>query len=228
MTLGTFARGYPANHEKSERRPELGAPPLYLCRGWRHTVVRLFVMPRAELLRHTVIVLSVRLSQAFLVARWKLSAETSNTSWYRCLLGSDRKKFGSKASFVSYGVIYLSWLPWLAIWTLLKTKPPILDFLEARRFDLYYRIAWRVQRNRAKKLWHGQSPSHSRTGTAVTPSWLASAWLLCLHINYLAVALAKFTVCSVFRATYVCQVANISPRHQHLWCYFYAEGGGIR
>ena len=29
---------------------------------------------------------SVCLLQAFLVARWKLSAETSNTSWYRCLL----------------------------------------------------------------------------------------------------------------------------------------------
>ena len=185
-------------------------------------------MPRAELRRHTVIVLSVSQSvsqsvcllQVFLVAHWKLSAETSKTSRYRYLLGSDLKKFGSKASFVSYGVIYLPWLPWLAIWTLLKTKPPTLDFLEACRFHLYYRIAWRVQRNRAKKLWQSLQLSHSRTGIAVTPSWLKSAWLLCLH-NCLAVALAKFTVCSVVCQSNLCvQVANISPRHQHLWCYF--------
>ena len=147
---------------------------ILLCRGAepRHTVVRLFViMPRAELRRHTVIVLSVSQSvsqsvcllQVFLVAHWKLSAETSKTSRYRYLLGSDLKKFGSKASFVSYGVIYLPWLPWLAIWTLLKTKPPTLDFLEACRFHLYYRIAWRVQRNRAKKLWQSLQLSHSRT-----------------------------------------------------------------
>ena len=42
----------------------------------------LVVMPRAELLRHTVVVLSVILSvrYAYLVTRWKLSAETCNTS----------------------------------------------------------------------------------------------------------------------------------------------------
>ena len=143
------------------------------------------IMPRAELRRHTVIVLSVSQSVSQSVclsftsisrAHWKLSAETSKTSRYRYLLGSDLKKFGSKASFVSYGVIYLPWLPWLAIWTLLKTKPPTLDFLEACRFHLYYRIAWRVQRNRAKKLWQSLQlhVSHSRTftGIAVTPSWL--------------------------------------------------------
>ena len=200
-----------------------------LCRGRRHTVVRLSVCHYAEggateaYCSRAVCLsfcLSVCLLQAFLVAHWKLRAETSKTSRYRYLLGSDLKKFGSKASFVSYGVIYLPWLPWLAIWTLLKTKPPTLDFLEACRFHLYYRIAWQVQRNRAKKLWQSLQLSHSRTGIAVTPSWLTSAWLLCLH-NCLAVALAKFTVCSVVCQSNLCvQVANISPRHQHLWCYF--------
>ena len=29
----------------------------------------------------------------------------------------------------------------------------------------------------------------------------------------------KYTVCS-WLSTYVCQLADISPRHQHLWCYF--------
>ena len=28
----------------------------------------------------------------------------------------------------------------------------------------------------------------------------------------------KFTVCC--QSIYVCQLANISPRHQYLWCYF--------
>ena len=143
-----------------------------LCRGAepRHTVVRLFVSHYAEggateaYCNRAVcqsVCQSVCLLQVFLVAHWKLSAETSKTSRYRYLLGSDLKKFGSKASFVSYGVIYLPWLPWLAIWTLLKTKPPTLDFLEACRFHLYYRIAWRVQRNRAKKLWQSLQLSHS-------------------------------------------------------------------
>ena len=53
---------------------------------------------------------AVCLLQAFLVARWKPSAKTSNTSWTRYLLRSELKKFGSKASLVSYGVICLPWL----------------------------------------------------------------------------------------------------------------------
>ena len=39
MTLGTLARGYPTNHENSERRPELGAPPL---RVQAHAHARIF------------------------------------------------------------------------------------------------------------------------------------------------------------------------------------------
>ena len=35
-------------------------------------------------------------------------------------------------------------------------------------------------------------------------------------------AAAKFTVCC--QSIYVCQLANISPRHQHLWCYFFVSG----
>ena len=103
------------------------------------------IMPRAELPRHTVIVLSVSLSlcllQAFIIAHWKLNAETSYTSRTRYLLGSELKKFGSKASFASYGVICLPWLPLLTIWTYLKTKLPTIDCLAAHRFDLCYRIA---------------------------------------------------------------------------------------
>ena len=38
----------------------------------------------------------------------------------------------------------------LEIWTSLKTKLPMLDCLAACTFDLYYRIVWRVQLNRAK------------------------------------------------------------------------------
>ena len=33
----------------------------------------------------------------------------------------------------------------------------------------------------------------------------------------LYLSMAKFTVCC--QSIYVCQLANISPRHQHLWCY---------
>ena len=50
---------------------------------------------------------SVRLLQVFLVAHWKLRAETNNTSRYRYLLGFVFKNFRFKASFVSYGVICL-------------------------------------------------------------------------------------------------------------------------
>ena len=56
--------------------------------------------------------LSVCLLQAFLVAHWKLRAETRNTSRYRYLLGFVFKKFGLKTSFASYGVICLPCLSW--------------------------------------------------------------------------------------------------------------------
>ena len=48
---------------------------------------------------------------------------------------------------------------------------------------------------------------------------LTSAWL---H-NCLAAALSTGSVSLQLShvLTYVCQLADISPRHQHLWCYFY-------
>ena len=85
-------------------------------------------MPRAELRRHTVVVLSVchyaegcylgillsvrpsDLSVTESISRRsliKLSVETSNTSRYRYLLGFVFQNFRVKASFVSYGVICL-------------------------------------------------------------------------------------------------------------------------
>ena len=56
---------------------------------------------------------------------------------------------------------------------------PTFDCLEACRFDLYYRIAWWVQRNRAKELWQSlqlttlqlsDSRSNSLCGSTITPS----------------------------------------------------------
>ena len=88
-------------------------------------------MPRAELLRHTVIVLSVilsvRLLQAFLVARRKLSAETSNTSRYQYLLGFVLKNIGFEASFTSHGVIW--------IYTRFVALAGDLDFSEDKSAD---------------------------------------------------------------------------------------------
>ena len=63
--------------------------------------------------------------------------------------------------------------------------------------------------------------SHSRAGFAVTPSWLTSAWLLCLHncsLHGCCTGWLSSLLCC--QSIYVCQLANISPRHQHLWCYF--------
>ena len=68
------------------------------CTGWssslfppRHQHLWCYFLCRGTERRHTVIVLSVSQSvcllRAFLVARWKLSAETSNTSRYQYLLG---------------------------------------------------------------------------------------------------------------------------------------------
>ena len=72
-------------------------------------------MPRAELRRYTVIVVSVSQSVSqsvfykyFSSAHWKLSAEIATQADI-----DSTKKIGFKASFASYGVICLPWLPWL-------------------------------------------------------------------------------------------------------------------
>ena len=50
-----------------------------------------------------------------------------------------------KALFVSYGVICLLCLPLLAIWTSPKPNVSMVNWLVYCRFDLDYRIAWRVR-----------------------------------------------------------------------------------
>ena len=55
-----------------------------------------------------------------------------------------------KALFVSYGVICLQCLPLLAIWTSLKSNVSMVNWLADCRFDLDYRIVWRVGQNTAK------------------------------------------------------------------------------
>ena len=52
--------------------------------------------------------------------------------------------FFNIAVFVSYGVICLLCLPLLAIWTFLKSNVSMINWLTDCRFDLDYRIAWRV------------------------------------------------------------------------------------
>ena len=64
--------------------------------------------------------------------------------------------------------------------------------------------------------------------SSVSHAQLSPAWLLCLHNCILLHSLGGWlsnSLC-VVRAfiTYVCQLADISPRHQHLWCYFYHGG----
>ena len=49
-----------------------------------------------------------------------------------------------KALFVSYGVICLLCSPLLAIWTSPKSNVSMVNWLVYCRFDLDYRIAWRV------------------------------------------------------------------------------------
>ena len=60
--------------------------------------------------------------------------------------------------------------------------------------------------------------SHSRAGFAVTPSWLTSAWLLCLHncsLHGCCTGHGWLSSLYVVRAfMYASQLANISPRHQ--------------
>ena len=46
--------------------------------------------------------------------------------------------------FLSYGVICLLSLPLLAIWTSPKSNVSMVNWLADCRFDLDYRIAWRV------------------------------------------------------------------------------------
>ena len=72
-------------------------------------------------------------------------------------------------------------------------KLPTLDCLKACRFDLYYRIAWRVQRN-----WLSHSCAAGHYMIAST----GSVWV------------ANFTVCchSEHVLTYVCQLDDISPK----------------
>ena len=51
-----------------------------------------------------------------------------------------------------------------------------------------------------------------------------SSSTLCITYSVALTAIldGKYTVCS-WLSTYVCQLADISPRHQHLWCYFYSS-----
>ena len=157
-----------------------------LCRGAepRHTVVRLSVCHYAEGGATEVycnrgvcqsVCQSVCLLQVFLVAHWKLSAETSNTSRYRYLLGFVLKKIGFKASFASYGVICLPWLPWLAIWTLLKTKVPTFDCLEARSVLQDSMVG----------------PEKSRQRAMAKPTAISLACWFCSHAQLINICLAS-------------------------------------
>ena len=81
----------------------------------------------------------------------KVSADTSNTgrNQYFARNWVDRRLVLKLRSQVS-SIFCLLWLPWLEIWSSLKTKLSTVDCLASHRFDVYYRIVWRVQKNRAK------------------------------------------------------------------------------
>ena len=74
------------------------------CCIWCHFTI--IIMPRwAEPRRHTVVGLCVCLSAGFLVARWKLSDETSYTTKLDICSEMNCKNFGYKAWFVSYALL---------------------------------------------------------------------------------------------------------------------------
>ena len=73
------------------------------CCIWCHFTI--IIMPRwAEPRRHAVVGLCVCLSAGFLVARWKLSDETSYTTKLDICSEMNCKNFGYKAWFVSYAL----------------------------------------------------------------------------------------------------------------------------
>ena len=120
--------------------------------------------------------------------------------------------FRFKALFSSNSITCIPWLPLLEI----RTWLPALDCLEAFRFDLHYRIAWRVQQNHGKGYGKATAIraqlSHSRAGVAVTSSWL------CGYTCLASVCITATVYCqSMYAASW------ILPRHQHLWCYFLEE-----
>ena len=111
--------------------------------------------------------------------------------------------FRFKALFSSNGITCIPWLPLLEI----RTWLPTLDCLEAFRFDLHYRIAWRVQQNHGKG--YGKAYSYPSAAISLTPSWL------CGYTCLASVCITATVYCqSMYAASW------ILPRHQHLWCYF--------
>ena len=98
------------------------------------------IMPRAELPRYTVVVLSVRPSVTS-ISRRSLKTKRWNKQ-YKLISMFARIWIGR--TFVRRLVRelwrdLLTLQPWLAIWTSLQTKLPTRDCLAACRFDLYYR-----------------------------------------------------------------------------------------
>ena len=133
---------------------------------------------------------SVRLLQAFLVARWKLSAETSNTSRYQYLLGFVLKKIWFW-SFVReswrdldhiYVWIYTRFVALAGDLAFLKTKVQTIDCLQACRFDLYYRICM-------------VGPEKSRQRAMAKPTAISLACWFCSHAHLIGFCVCITAVC---------------------------------
>ena len=65
---------------------------------------------------------------------------------------------------------YFNCLPLLVIWTSLKSNLSMVNWLADCRFDLHYRIVWRVWRNSAKTKTSYNSVSFVHVPSAVMPS----------------------------------------------------------
>ena len=77
--------------------------------------------------------------------------------------------FWFKALFSSNSITCIPWLTLLEI----RTWLPTLDCLEAFRFDLHYRIAWRVQQNHGKG--YGKAYSYPRAAISL------ACWCYCSY-----------------------------------------------
>ena len=89
MTLGTFARGYPANHEKSERRPELGAPPLHNVK----CSSRDYYLDGTLIKTRVVIVISISDTDVPLQCDYRMNAR-----WYLQMRHDDAQRTGMCSS----------------------------------------------------------------------------------------------------------------------------------
>ena len=134
--------------------------------------------------------------------------------------------FWIKALFVSYGVICLLCLPLLAIWTSPKSNVSMVNWLADCRFDLDYRIAWRIQQKENKLLQalHSCALAFVHAQPIITLWWHTIGfcyfcqWLALYFINLSSAdGIAVIAVCcqSMSSVQYACNSTEASAP----WCF---------